>query len=187
MIARDVTKTIGATALCAAVLLPLPAFAEIEGACSKAVGTYLTKNALDNNGRTGTSRSLLVLTNGGHALRFDSDQTGAAMDSRPFGDSAGTWRCDGVDKDGTVHLTATTLDFAYPDAEGDAGQVARIDAAGTYDPETETMELKGMLGFLPLNADAQRADALSKARSIIAVSFTGRRIDLPEAFQPELP
>ncbi|ODS00356.1 hypothetical protein AUC68_00865 [Methyloceanibacter methanicus] len=187
MNATDITKTLGATLVTAAALLPLPASAEIEGTCSKAVGTYLTKNDLDNNGRTGTSRSLLVLTNGGHALLFDSDQAGAAMDSRPFGDSAGTWRCDGVDTDGTVRLTAATLDFAYPDAEGDAGQLARIDATGTYDPETETMELTGTLGFLPLNADAQSADALSKAPSTIAVSLTGRRIELPEAPPPKAP
>jgi len=187
MYAIKIAKTISAALVCAAALFPISASAEIEGDCSEAVGTFFTKNALDNNGRTGTSRSLLVLTNGGHALRFDSDQMDAVMDSRPFGDSAGTWRCDGVDEDGTVRLTATMLDFTYPDAEGDSGQVARIDATGTYDPKTETMALKGALGFLPLNSDGQSADALSKASSTIMISFTGKRIDLPKAPQPKAP
>jgi len=187
MNAINIAKTTCAALVSAAALLPIPATAEIAGACSEAVGTFLTMNTLDNNGRTGTSRSLMVLTNGGHALLFDSDQMGAAIDSRPFGDSAGTWRCDSVDKDGTVRLTATTLDFTYPDAEGDAGQIARIDATGAYDPKTEIMTLKGTLGFLPLNADAQSADALSKASSTVAITFTGKRIDLPQAPQPKAP
>jgi hypothetical protein len=133
----------GASVLIAAmvVLLPNPVFAEIKGRCSQAVGTFLTKNALDNNGRSGTSRSVLVLTNGGHALRFDSDEDGAAMDSHPFGDSAGIWRCDGVDTDGSVRLSATMLDFTFPDAEGEAGQIARIDVSGRFLPKTGTIAI----------------------------------------------
>jgi hypothetical protein len=165
----------------AAALLNGPAFAEIKGKCSKAVGSFLTENTLDNDGRTGTSRSLLVLTNGGHSLRFDSDETGAAMDSRPFGNSAGTWRCDGVDKDGTVRLTATMLDFTYPDAEGDKGQIARIDMTGTYAPKTEVMELKGTLGFFPMNAAAQKADTLANVWEPITITLRGARIELPAA------
>jgi hypothetical protein len=161
------------------VLVPGPASAEITGKCSQAVGTFLTKNALDNNGRSGTSRSVLVLTNGGHALRFDSDEDGAAMDSHPFGDSAGIWRCDGVDTDGSVRLSATMLDFTFPDAEGEAGQIARIDVSGRFLPKTETMELTGKLGFLPMNSDAQKADALSQAPGTIAITLRGARIELP--------
>lgn len=162
-------------------LLAGPASGEIGGQCGAAVGTFLTTNTLDNAGKSGTSRSLLVLTNGGHALRFDSDERGAAMDDRPFGDSAGTWRCDGVDEDGTVRLTVTTLDFTYAIAEGESGQIARIDATGTFDPKTETMELKGRLGFLPLSAAGQAADALAQAKSSIAVTFSGKRVELPNA------
>jgi hypothetical protein len=136
------------------IMEPTTATAEIKGRCSKAVGTFLTKNALENDGRSGKSRSLLVLTNGGHALRFDSDEDGAAMDSRPFGESAGTWRCDGVEKDGTVRLTAAMLDFTYPDAEGEDQQIARIELSGTYTPSTGTMDLTGKLGFFPLSAES---------------------------------
>ena len=178
MNAVAVAKAAAIALVSAVALYSLPAGAEIEGECSNAVGTFLTKNDLDNKGRAGTSRSLLVLTSGGHALRFDSDQRAAAMDSRSFGDSAGTWRCDGVDDDGTVRLTVSTLDFTYPDAEGDPGQIARIDATGTYTPTTETMVLDGKLAFLPMESDAQKADALSKASSSISVKFTGQRIDL---------
>lgn len=162
------------------LLATAPASAEIKGKCSKAVGTFLTKNALDNDGRTGTSRSLLVLTNGGHALRFDSDEEGAAMDSRPFGNSVGTWRCDGVNKDGTVRLTAAMLDFTYPDAEGDPQQIARIEMSGTYVPETGTMELTGKLGFLAFNADAEKANPLARASSM-ALTVRGTKIELPPA------
>lgn len=163
------------------VFFAMPAHAEIGGKCGAAVGTFLTQNVLDNQGKAGTSRSLLVLTNGGHALRFDSDERGAAMDDRPFGDSAGSWRCDGVDEDGTVRLTITTLDFTYPIAEGEAGQIARIDAVGTFDPKTETMELKGQLGFLPLNAAGQKADALSQAKTTIDITLRAERVELPPA------
>ena len=158
-----------------------PASAEVKGRCSKAVGTFLTTNTLDTFGRTGKSRSILVLTNGGHAIRFDSDEDGAAMDSRPFGDSAGTWRCDGVDKDGTVRLTAAMLDFSFPDAEGDDAQIARIDVSGTYTPKTDVMELTGKLGFLPIGAEAQKADALLQASNRTTVTLRGLRIELPEA------
>lgn len=170
----------------AAAIMPVGASAEISGACGKAVGTFLTQNALDNSGRRGTSRSILVLTNGGHALRFDSDENGAAMDHRPFGDSAGTWRCDRVDDDGTVHLTITTLDFTFPKAEGEEGQIARIDMTGAYAPKTDSMELKGKLGFLPMDAEAQGADALSKAASTIGVTFRATRIE-PSSTQQARP
>lgn len=169
----------------AAMLMPVSAAAEIGGACGNAVGTFLTRNALDNNGRTGTSASLLILTNGGQVLRFDSDETGAAMDSRPFGNSAGTWRCDGADEDGAVRLTATMLDFTYPDAEGDEGQIARIDMTGHFLPETETLELAGKLGFLPLSAEGQAADALTHAPSLTTVTIRGKRIELPPLPEPE--
>ncbi|MGD9196091.1 MAG: hypothetical protein PVH10_08645, partial [Methyloceanibacter sp.] len=85
MNAVSIAKTTAVVLASAALLGSLPARAEIEGECSKAVGTFLTKNDLDNNGRAGTSRSLLVLTNGGHALRVDSDQKAATMDLRSFG------------------------------------------------------------------------------------------------------
>ncbi|MEM7191356.1 MAG: hypothetical protein AAF405_00565 [Pseudomonadota bacterium] len=175
------TRNFSAALVAALLLVPGAASAEISGACAKAVGTFLTKNTLDNKGQTGTSRSLLVLTNGGHALRFDSDEMGAVMDSRPFGDSAGVWRCEGTSKDGTVRLTATMLDFTYPNAEGDEGQIARIDVRGTYTPKTQIMLLEGKLGFLPLDAEAQSADALSKSEASIAITLSAARIDLPKA------
>lgn len=171
-----------AVALVTAFLTYSPsASAEIKGACSKAVGTFLTNNDLGNNGQTGRSRSLLVLTNGGHALRFDSDQRAATIDSRSFGDSAGTWRCDDVRDDGTIRLTVSTLDFTDPSAEGDPGQIARIDATGDYTPATGSLKLDGKLAFFPMDSDAQSAEALARATTIISVKFAGQRVDLPKA------
>jgi len=155
---------------------------EISGPCSQAVGTFLTTNDLTKDGKTSTSRSVLALTNGGHALRFDSDEAGARLDRRAFGDSAGTWRCDGVADDGTVRMTLTTIDFTFPGPDGDKPQIARIDLSGRYVPATETMELEGELGFLPMTAEAQKPDALAAdASPKIALSVRGKKIEFPPA------
>lgn|GEM_PF-1800599 len=153
---------------------------EISGSCSQAVGTFLTTNDLTDHGKKATSRSVLALTNGGHALRFDSDESGARLDRRAFGDSAGTWRCDGVADDGTVRMTATLLDFTYPGPHGEKGQIARMDLSGRYVPTSETLELEGELGFLPMTADAQKPDALSTdASHRITLSMRGKKVELP--------
>ena len=80
-----------------------------------------------------------------------------------------------------MRLTVTTLDFTYANEGGDSGQIARIDATGTYAPDTKTMTLHGRLGFLPLKADAQSADALSKAPTTVGLKLVGERVDLPKA------
>ncbi len=73
------------------------------------------------------------------------------------------------------------LDFTYPDAEGDKGQIARIDMWGTYAPKTEVLELKGTLGFLPLKSNAQKADALANVWNPVAITLRGARIEPPVA------
>jgi len=152
---------------------------EIHGPCSQAVGTFLTTNDVTENGKTATSRSVIALTNGGHALRFDSDESGAKLDRRAFGDSAGTWRCDGVADDGTVRMTATMIDFTFPAADGEKGQIARMDVSGRYDPTSETLELEGELVFLPMTAEAEKPDAAGTSGKI-ALSMRGKKIELPE-------
>jgi hypothetical protein len=155
---------------------------EIHGPCSQAVGTFLTTNEVHKDGEKATSRSVIALTNGGHALRFDSDESGAKLDRRAFGDSAGIWRCDGVADDGTVRMTATMIDFTFPAADGDKPQIARMDVSGRYVPTSETLELEGELGFLPMTAEAQKPDALSADPSPkIALSIRGKKIELPPA------
>jgi hypothetical protein len=149
---------------------------EARMSCSQAVGTFLTTNKLGN----ATSRSLLVLTNDGHALRFDSDETIAATDRRAFGDSAGTWRCDGVEYDGTVRITAVMLDFTYPGSNGEKGQIVRVDLSGRYDPTTSILELEGNLDFLPMHTDAEKAAASStEASHSIAIFLRGMKIKFP--------
>jgi hypothetical protein len=153
---------------------------EISGRCGQAVGTYLTTNSLSKGGKSGTSRSLLALTNGGHAFRFDSDESVATTDRRAFGDSAGTWQCDHADDGSTVRLTVVMLDFTYPGSGGESGQIARIDLSGSYVPSAATLELEGELNFLPMNAEAQEASGLSRKQSpSIALTMSGKKIKVP--------
>jgi hypothetical protein len=153
---------------------------EISGPCGRAVGTYLTTNSLGDGSKSGTSRSLLALTNGGHAFRFDSDESVATTDRRAFGDSAGTWRCDAEDDGGMVRLTLVMLDFTYPEPGGESGQIARIDLSGSYAPSAATLELKGELNFLPMDAEAQESAGLSRKQSpSIALTVRGKKITVP--------
>lgn len=167
----------------AVVLIAFPGLAlsqEVTGPCTQVVGTYLTTNELTAKGGKASSRSLLVLTNGGHVLRFDSDEQRAATDRRAFGDSAGAWRCDGADADGTVRLTAAMLDFTYPGSAGKSAQIVRLDVAGRYLPSTETLELTGEVRFLAKTADAQDPAAASKDISpSFAIVLRGQKIELP--------
>lgn len=148
---------------------------EISGPCGRAVGTYLTTNSLGDGSKSGTSRSLLALTNGGHAFHFDSDESVATTDRRAFGDSAGTWRCD---VGGMVRLTLVMLDFTYREPGGESGQIARIDLSGS--PSAVTLELKGELNFLPMDAEAQESAGLSRKQSpSIALTVCGEKITVP--------
>ena len=150
---------------------------DISGPCSEAVGTFLTTNKLGGN--SATSRSLFVLTNGGHVLHFDSDEWRAAADHHAFGNSAGTWRCDRVEDDGTTHNTALTFDFTYPGPRGDKGQVARIVLSGRYIPTVMSLELEGKLAFLPINVDAKEAAKMLINSDSITISLCGTKITLP--------
>ena len=154
---------------------------EIRGPCAAAVGSFLTVNTFGSD-KPVESRSLLAFTNGGHAFRFDSDETKAALDRRTFGDSLGRWRCDGVDDDGVVRLTTTMLDFTFAGTGGRTSQIVRVDAAGRYVPSTGILELEGKLHFLPIDANAERPEAVSIAEgSSVAITATGKRIALPPA------
>ncbi len=177
MVRMTVLGTAAALAIASAQSAPAQ---EISGPCGQAVGTYLTTNSLGDGGKSGTSRSLLALTNGGHAFRFDSDEAVATTDRRAFGDSAGTWRCDRVDDGGTVRLTLVMLDFTYPGPGGGSAEIVRIDLTGRYVPSAVTLELEGELNFLPMNAEAQEPAALSaKTSRSIALTMRGRKITVP--------
>ena len=154
---------------------------EISGPCAAAVGSFLTVNTFGSD-KPVESRSLLAFTNGGHAFRFDSDETKAALDRRTFGDSLGRWRCDGVDGDGVVRLTTTMLDFTFAGSGGQTSQIVRLDASGRYVPTTSTLVLEGKLHFVPVdaNADDPAATSMTEGTSI-AITLTGKRIALPPA------
>ena len=154
---------------------------EISRPCAAAVGSFLTVNTFGSD-KQAESRSLLAFTNGGHAFRFDSDETKAALDRRTFGDSLGRWRCDGVDGDGVVRLTTTMLDFTFAGSGGKTSQIVRLDASGRYAPSTGTLVLEGKLHFLPADTDAVEPDAAGSAEgSSVAITLTGKRIALPPA------
>lgn len=165
-----------------AIVSVRPAFAqEISGPCAAAVGSFLTVNTFGSD-KPVESRSLLAFTNGGHAFRFDSDETQAALDRRTFGDSLGRWRCDGVDGDSVVRLTTTMLDFTFAGSGGQTSQIVRLDASGRYVPSTGTLELEGKLHFVPIDANADDPEAASIAEgSSVAITLTGKRIALPPA------
>ncbi len=82
--------------------------------CLPLIGTFLTKNSLpDGAGGTIHSRSLITLTNGGHAIRNDSDQY-IGVDRHALSDSRGAWRCDGVQGE-EVMMLATMIKAQFTD------------------------------------------------------------------------
>ena len=60
--------------------------------CIAAVGTFLTTRDIKVEGKPDmVMRSLLSLTNGGHAFFTDSSE-GGVLDYQPFSDGRGVWR-----------------------------------------------------------------------------------------------
>ena len=152
-----------------------PQAQEVAAECLPAVGTYLTKNNLpDAEAGPHQSRSLISLTNGGHAFRDDSDQN-AGEDGGGFGDGRGVWRCDGRQGD-RVSISATILNFAYPGPQQPEGRIARIDYDGTFDASDETLRLSGKLFFVPLGEDPY---AMPVPGDAISVDTVGTKIRVP--------
>lgn len=175
-------RSTSAAGLCLAVVTSVatsvapgtqPAVAEESiNACIEAVGTFLTENSLPH-GQAGTlhSRSLISLTNGGHAFRTDSDEnTGLA--GVGFGDGRGAWRCDGVEGD-YERISATVLNFSY----GDIENIARTDYKGTFHRDSGELHLEGTLGFVKLHDDPWADDALKDG---IPIEVVGVKIQAPK-------
>ncbi|MEQ8652522.1 MAG: hypothetical protein RIC87_08680 [Kiloniellales bacterium] len=120
--------------------------------CLPAVGSYITKNSLpDGQGGTIHSRSLISLTNGGHALRSDSDQY-SGLGKQAFGDSHGAWRCAGV-KGEEIAIRATMLNFSYPQKAGEDALIGVITYQGSYNTKDDRLRLSGGLRFVGENDD----------------------------------
>lgn len=137
--------------LIASAILATPAMAQDAElpvhACGAAVGTFLLSDA--PNGGEITTRSLLLLTNGGHAEFVDSGQWGGE-DYAPFSDALGRWECLSAEGE-DPRFRAVVLDFTFPD-EGPQ-QIGRVDMEGTYDLATGELTVTALLSFFPLDGD----------------------------------
>ncbi len=149
------TRLCATALLIAGACLATPAFAAeeaIPGDCLPAVGSFITKNSLPD-GEDGTihSRSLISLTNGGHALRSDSDQY-AGFGKHAFGDSHGAWHCEGVKGD-EIGIRITMLNFSYPADSDDEARIGVINYHGSFNTKDETLRLTGGLRFVGIADD----------------------------------
>lgn len=172
--------TVAAIALVTA-LSPSPVIADDDAApqiigCIEAVGTYLTRRenpTIEGPERVG--RSLLSLTNGGHAFLTDS-AGGGVSGFQPFSDGRGVWRCE-TGADGTGTLSAVILDFTYPTDKYPAPQIARLDIEATYETASNQLNGKTTIRFAPLDANPMDETQL---KDRIEYDFTGIRITLPD-------
>lgn len=115
--------------------LPLtPTFA-LADTCSVALGTYLN-NKKDVSGvdKGVTGRTTLSLAEDGLAIMTDSAQ-GGIEGYQAFGMMQGTWRCDESD-DTSAKISATMLDFSYPNASDPDAHIARVELSGTVTDAT---------------------------------------------------
>ncbi len=137
--------------LIATALLAAPAMAQDAElpvhACGAAIGTFLLSDAPD--GGEITTRSLLLLTNGGHAEFVDSGQWGGDGYA-PFSDALGSWVCLSAEGE-DPHFRAVVLDFTFPDER--AQQIGRLDIEGTLDLGTGALTVTALLSFFPIDGD----------------------------------
>ncbi|MCR9138141.1 MAG: hypothetical protein NXI27_19235 [Alphaproteobacteria bacterium] len=159
-----------------------PALAQDDAApqiaqCIKAVGTYLTQR--ENPTVTGperVGRSLLSLTNGGHAFLTDS-ASGGVSGFQPFSDGRGVWRCQSA-ADGVETFSAMILDFTFPTDKFPDPLIARIDIEATVQAADNRLTGKTTIRFAPLAGDPMDETQLQNP---IEYAFTGQRLTLPDA------
>lgn len=146
-------------------------------ACIEAVGTYLTRR--ENPTVTGperVGRSLLSLTNGGHAFLTDSAE-GGVSGFQPFSDGRGVWRCESA-AGGSETFRAMILDFTYPTDRYPDPQIARLDIEATIEAATGQLTGTTTIRFAPLDGDPMDE---SQLQNPIEYAFTGQRLMLPDA------
>lgn len=144
--------------------------------CLDAVGTYLTSNHTGNDTSLFISRSLLSLTNGGHAFFTDSAE-GGGPGFGPFTGGRGAWRCLS-NENGETRFKAIILDFTFATASDPDQQIGRLDIAGAVDATTGKLSGRMDLSFAPLEADPMNPDDLKAAGWS---GFDGYRITVPQA------
>ena len=147
---------------------------EVEG-CLGAVGTFLTKNGVDDPA-TGdfSSRSLLSFTNGGHVFFTDSGEAGSAS-FQPFSDGRGAWRCVSGDNNKAV-FKAVVIDFTFPSGDKTQQSIGRLEFDLTYDESTRTLTGSGALGFVPFHGNPMEPDQVTE---VATFKLTGIRVDAP--------
>jgi hypothetical protein len=128
--------------------------------CLDAVGTYLTTNrAKDQSGKF-LSRSLISLTNGGHAFFTDSGEAGEPGFG-PFSDGRGAWRCVSKEK-GVTRFKATVLDFTFKAPGCLEQRIGRLQIDGSFDAASQKLSGTMSLYFLPIDGDPLTQSGLTK-------------------------
>ena len=129
--------------------------------CFDAVGTYLTTNyAKDEHGKF-ISRSLISLTNGGHAFFTDSGEAGEPGFG-PFSDGRGAWRCVSNEK-GVTRFLATVLDFTFITPSTPKQQIGRLDIDASFDAAAEKLSGTMALYLVPFDGDPLKKSNLKEA------------------------
>ncbi|WP_419906299.1 hypothetical protein [Hoeflea sp.] len=169
------------TAPAALAVLVVSAFAQDDtdkqiGPCIDAVGTFLTLRKIPVEGQSDfVMRSLISLTNGGHAFLTDSSQ-GGVLDYQPFSSARGVWRCDDA-KDGTVNLSAYMLDFTFPTEREPDALIARLDISAEYVAASGSISGITRIRFVPLDGDPLDTDQM---KDPIEYEFTGTKMKMPD-------
>jgi len=128
--------------------------------CLDAVGTYLTTNyAKDESGKF-ISRSLISLTNGGHAFFTDSGEAGEPGFG-PFSDGRGAWRCLSKEKSLT-RFVATVLDFTFITPGFPKQLIGRLDIDGSFDAAADKLSGTMTLYLVPIDGDPLKQSDLKK-------------------------
>ncbi len=144
--------------------------------CIEAVGTFLTKRDIKAEGKPDTvMRSLLSLTNGGHAFFTDSSE-GGVLGYQPFSDGRGAWRCDST-ANGSVRMPALIVDFTSPTTTDSDAKIARLDISAEISTDAGTISGKTTVRFVPLDGNPMDEAALGDP---IEYLFSGMKIAMPE-------
>ncbi|MEM8662607.1 MAG: hypothetical protein AAGF49_00620 [Pseudomonadota bacterium] len=171
---RAAIAALAAAAFVAASALPAGAQLEpIAPECAPLVGTFLTLRVTETGAPADPlGRSLIALTNGGHASMSDSAQGGIAG-YQPFSDARGSWICHGAQDDGTITFKAVMIDFTYPTQDKPDALVVRVETVGTLDAGGLVLSGETNVSFYPLASDPLGGDAPS---SSTRYTFTGHKV-----------
>jgi hypothetical protein len=107
------------------------------------------------------SRSLISLTNGGHAFFTDSGEAGEPGFG-PFSGGRGAWRCMS-NENGVARFLATVLDFTFATPSIPKQLIGRLDIDGSFDVSTAKLSGTMALYFVPIGGDPLMQSDLKKS------------------------